>query len=148
MTDILDQKINKELSPLRLIRLAQDLKSEEMAELLNCSNAYISAIESGDRTLKGKKLEEKLAMLNISMDDYLILYKYLLRLQNANLSQYTTFALALMKTIGIVYPELRSKADNLSHIPRKKSSLEEVEQQEGKNKTLERQYITIHTIYR
>jgi hypothetical protein len=52
-----------------------------------------------------------------------------------------------MKTIGIVYPELRSKADNLSHIPRKKCTLEEVEQQE-KNKTLERQYITIHTIYR
>ncbi|MCR5483611.1 MAG: helix-turn-helix domain-containing protein [Bacilli bacterium] len=140
MNNSFDEEINPTYNPFRLIRIVKNLTGEEMAILLNCTNQYVSLLENGKRKLSDKALEEKLDCLGISMESYVNLYKFLLRLQKSSLDESTAYALALVRTIGTVYEDQREECNKLARIPRSKTN--------EKKKTLKRNYIDLFTIYR
>ncbi len=138
----IDKYINPEYNPFKLIKIVKNYSTEDMAMLFNCTSAYIKMIENGERVLSEKTLQEKLGLLGISMEDYVELCRFLLRLQKSGLEEYRAYPLALVKALGIVYSDERKQCDGLAKIPRFRSRVK------SNPETLERKYITIHTVYR
>ena len=113
----IDQYINPNYNPFKLIRIVKNYSTKDMAKSLNYTSAYIKMIENGDRILSEKTLQEKLDLLGISMEDYVELFNFLLRLQKSGLEEYRAYPLALAKALGIVYSDERKKCDRLARIP-------------------------------
>ena len=118
-------KINKEyeekkLSALKLIRIAKDLHSEELAKELEVSRTYIYALENGNRMITHKLFAEKFEKLGINWDDFEDLERYIVKISKTDLPYETKHAKALAKAIGVGSPELKRSVAPLIRIPKKK----------------------------
>lgn len=104
---------NTNTMPLRMIRIAKDLNMEQMAEYFLVTKAYISALEKGKREMNFRTLKYGLDNLGITLDDYSELDSFREYIENQPLDQQSKFKFMLIKTLGIVSPELKENANDL-----------------------------------
>lgn len=102
--------------PLRMIRIAKDLNLEQMAEFFLVTNAYISAIEKGKREMNFRTLKYGLDNLGITLDDYQELDSFREYIEKQPLEQQNKFKFMLIKTLGVVSPELKESSNELINI--------------------------------
>lgn len=104
---------NTSIMPLRMIRIAKDLNMEQMAEYFKVTKAYISALEKGKRDMNFRTLKYGLDNLGITLDDYSDLDSFREYLENQSLAQQDKFKFMLIKTLGVVSPELKENTNEL-----------------------------------
>ena len=104
---------NTSIMPLRMIRIAKDLNMDQMAKYFLVTEAYISALEKGKRNMNFRTLKYGLDNLGISLDDYSNLNSFREYLENQPLDQQSKFKFMLIKTLGVVSPELKENANEL-----------------------------------
>jgi len=96
-----------------MIRIAKDLKMEQMSEFFGVTTAYISAIEKGIREMNTKTLEIGLNNLGISLEEYNTLEKFKEYIEILPLEDQNKFKFMLIKTLGVVYPNLKENTEEL-----------------------------------
>lgn len=104
---------NTSIMPLRMIRIAKDLNMEQMAEYFLVTKAYISALEKGEREMNFRTLKYGLDNLGITLDDYSDLDGFREYIEKQPLDQQSKFKFMLIKTLGVVSPELKENAEEL-----------------------------------
>ena len=105
---------NTSIMPLRMIRIAKDLNMEQMAEYFLVTKAYISALEKGKREMNFRTLKYGLDNLGITLDDYSDLDGFREYIEKQPLDQQSKFKFMLIKTLGVVSPELKENAEELA----------------------------------
>lgn len=105
------KKDENNLNPIRMIRIAKDLKTEDMAFCFSVTSAYISAIEKGERKFKEQTLKFGLDNLGITLEDYYDLESFKEELLNTELSKEEKHKFMLVKTLGIVNSKLKEASD-------------------------------------
>ena len=95
------------LVPLKMIRIAKNMSTEEMASHFEVTTAYINLIENGDKALRKTTLKYGLIGLNISYEDYSELENFSNYLLEKEIDKHDKYKYMLMKTIGILSPEER-----------------------------------------
>ena len=104
---------NTSIMPLRMIRIAKDLNMEQMAEYFLVTKSYISAREKGKREMNFRTLKYGLDNLGITLDDYSDLDGFREYIEKQPLDQQSKFKFMLIKTLGVVSPELKENAEEL-----------------------------------
>ena len=104
---------NGKINVLRMIRIAKDLNMEEMAEYFLVSKAYISAIEKGIRNISLRTLKFGLNNLGILIEDYFELVDFAEKLDEMSLNNESKYKFMLIKTLGVVSPELKDKSNQI-----------------------------------
>ncbi len=107
----MDNKVN--INSLRMIRIVMDLSIEQMADHFLVSSSYISALEKGKRKINFRTLKYGLDNLKIKMEDYLELDDFRNYLENGDFDMQSKFRYMLIKTVGVVSPNLRKTTDEL-----------------------------------
>ena len=103
---------NTSIMPLRMIRIAKDLNMEQMAEYFLVTKAYISALEKGKREMNFRTLKYGLDNLGITLDNYSDLDGFREYIEKQPLDQQSKFKFMLIKTLGVVSPELKENAED------------------------------------
>ena len=98
------------IMPLRMIRIVKDLKMKEMAAYFEVTPAYIGAIENGEREMNFRTIKYGLDNLGISRDSYEELVEFQNKLINSDMSDEDRFKFMLIKTLGVVSPELKEQS--------------------------------------
>lgn len=101
------------IMPLRMIRIAKDLTLDEMANYFMVTKAYMSAIENNKREMHIRTLKFGLIEMNINLDDYLQLQEFSVDLLNSDLPDRDKYKFMLIKTLGVVSPELKIETEEL-----------------------------------
>ena len=96
-----------------MIRIAKDFSTEEMANFFEITSAYVGAIESGKRIMHFRTLKYGLNNLNITFDDYVELDEFSSILLEKDIEDREKFKYMMMKTIGILTPEIRFEIDEI-----------------------------------
>lgn len=107
----MDKQIN--ITPMRMIRIAKDLTMTDMANYFMVTPAYIGALEKNQRKIKIQSLKFGLDNLGISLDDYFLLENFSKNLLNDNISDEYKYRYMLIKTLGVVNPELKVQTEEL-----------------------------------
>ena len=76
-------------------------------------NTSISALEKGKRDMNFRTLKYGLDNLGITLDDFSDLDSFREYLENQPLDQQSKFKFMLIKTLGVVSPELKENANEL-----------------------------------
>ena len=100
--------------PLKLIRYAMGISSDDVALAFNVSKSYIYAVEKEERTMTEEKLNFGLNNLGITYEDYLKLYRYINKITRDQKLDSALYSQALAKTIGVVDPKLKIEADKVA----------------------------------
>lgn len=103
------EKVN--LNPIRMIRISKDLTKSELAEYFKVSSTFMGLVENGKRKFKIQVLKFGLDNLGISLEDYHTLEEFSEFLSNQDLSDNTKYRFMLMKTIGVINPDLKAESD-------------------------------------
>lgn len=107
----MDKQIN--ITPMRMIRIAKDLTMTDMANYFMVTPAYIGVLEKNQRKIKIQSLKFGLDNLGISLDDYFLLENFSKNLLNDNISDECKYRYMLIKTLGVVNPELKVQTEEL-----------------------------------
>lgn len=100
-------------APLRLIKIAKNLTTLEMAKHFECSSAYINAIENETRDMHFRTLKYGLDNLGITIGEYDELVEFRKSLSEKDLEDKEKFKYMLMKTIGVITPEIKEQIDEI-----------------------------------
>ena len=105
----MNEKVN--LNPIRMIRISKDLTKSELAEYFKVSSTFMGLVENGKRKFKIQVLKYGLDNLGISLEDYDTLVEFSEFLSSQDLSDNTKYRFMLMKTIGIINPDLKAQSE-------------------------------------
>lgn len=105
-------KILNSIHPLKMIRIAFDMKQKEIAPLFSLTNGCYNMAEKGTYNIPIPKLNQGLEKLGISLQDYLDLYFFCEQISNTNMENIEKYRFALIKTIGIINIEFQNEVDN------------------------------------
>lgn len=110
---------NRNILPIRLIRIAKDLSETELAEIFEVSSEYTFEVLKGLRTMDKKLLARGLQKMNIRIQDYEELRLFCEKLDDSEMPSNEKYKLALMKSLSLLNPDLKEKEnkgseDNLS----------------------------------
>lgn len=97
---------------LKLVRIAQDLSTKEVADRMNVRSSYISDVERGDRNPNLKTLDKYCAALNISTDN-LFLWR---EDQKKNRYTYRKLLMKLLQAIDEIDERQKKETERLMQL--------------------------------
>jgi len=100
-------------TPIKMIKIVKDMSAVEMATCFGVTTAYMHYVENGERNFRIQILKYGLDNLGITMDEYNELMEFKKFLENKELEDKEKFKYALMKTIGVLTPEVKEQIEEV-----------------------------------